>query len=246
MPTDAGTPKGGLGTIRNATLLMDLLAQAPYMHQLSDLAQRSGMTVPTVHRLLRSLVHAEYAEQDPTTSRYGLGRALTRLAVRQMENSPVLSALSPFLSSLRDQLDATVGVHVLVAGDAVCIDQVEATDRGPFRRPLHAGPALESAPGRLLAAHAPETTWQDVHAAAAPDTAAECAPLRAEWRAADHLVHRSAAPGALDEVAVPVRAVDGTVVAALSADLPSDADAARFVPLLTRTAVSGGRSIPHA
>lgn len=246
MPVDASTPKGGLGTIRNATVLMDLLAEAPYLHQLSDLAQRSGMTVPTVHRLLRSLVHAEYAVQDPATSRYGLGRAITRLAVRQLANSPVLSALNPFLASLRDQLGATIGVHVLISGEAVCIDQVDAADRGPFRRPLHSAPALATAAGRLLAAHLPDESWSGILAGAQAESAAEAESRREAWRTSDHLTHRSADPGAPDEVSVPVRAADATVVAALSADLHPDADVAHIVALLTRTAVSGGRSIPHA
>ncbi|WP_029090232.1 IclR family transcriptional regulator [Brevibacterium album] len=245
-PRNGSTPKGGLGTIRNATVLMDLLAQPPHLHQLSDLAQRSGMTVPTVHRLLRSLVHAEYAEQDPATSRYGLGRAITRLAVRQLSNSPVLSALNPFLASLRDELSATIAVHVLISGEAVCIDQVDAADRGPFRRPLRAVPALSTAAGRLLAAHQPDEAWNRILTGSGTEDEAEAQSHREDWRRSDHLTHSSADPGASDEVAVPVRAADGSVVAALSADLRPDADLARIVSLLTRTAASGGRSIAHA
>lgn len=239
--TDGGAPKGGLGTIRNATLLMDLLARSPHLHQLTDLAQQSGMTVPTVHRLLRSLVHAEYAVQDPATSRYGLGPAVMRLAVHRMSSSPVLSALNPFMIGLRDQLQATIGVHVLIHGEAVCIDQVEAQDRGPFRRPLHAACALDSAAGRILAAHADDEEWARF-AAARPDLHGQ----REEWRTAPHIVYESTDPTAPDEVAVPVSAADGTVVAALTADLHPTSDPQVVAAALLRTAVSGGRSIPHA
>lgn len=238
---DGGAPKGGLGTIRNATLLMDLLARSPHLHQLTDLAQQSGMTVPTVHRLLRSLVHAEYAIQDPATSRYGLGPAVLRLAVHQMSGSPILSALNPFLIGLRDQLQATIGVHVLIASEAVCIDQVEAHDRGPFRRPLHAAPALDSAAGRILAAHADDDEWERI-AADHPDLEAR----REEWRSVHHVVCASTDPTAPDQIAVPVAAADGTVVAALTADLQPGSDPQPIAAALLRTALSGGRSIPHA
>ena len=305
MVVDNGAPKGGLGTIRNATLLMDLLARSPYFHQLTDLAQQSGMTVPTVHRLLRSLVYAEYAVQDPATSRYGLGQAVTRLAVHQMSNNPILTALSPFMIGLRDQLDATIAVHVLIGGEAVCIDQAEARDRGPFRRPLRSVPALESAAGRILAAHAGDEVWESIrtgrsrepgtgaedapggpagpagpvgpvgpgdpgtpeasstsgtstsgtsdapHAPTpsasteAADSAADMASRRSDWRSAEHVVFESADPTASNEVAVPVRAADGVVVAALSADLQPTADPHAVAASLLRTAASCGRSISH-
>ncbi len=271
MVVDNSAPKGGLGTIRNATLLMDLLARSPYFHQLTDLAQQSGMTVPTVHRLLRSLVYAEYAVQDPATSRYGLGQAVTRLAVHQMSNNPILTALSPFMIGLRDQLGATIGVHVLIGDEAVCIDQAEAQDRGPFRRPLRSVPALESAAGRILAAHAGDDVWEAIRAdrtapvgadaASAPATAgsadsaasagaaqepeADLTTRRTDWRAAEHVVFESADPTASNEVAVPVRAADGAVVAALSADLQPHADPGVVAASLVRTAASCGRSISH-
>src|SRR5438477_251813 len=47
--------RGTLGTVRNATLLLSLLAEGPAYNQLTDLAERSAMSLPTVHRLLRSL-----------------------------------------------------------------------------------------------------------------------------------------------------------------------------------------------
>lgn len=243
----AGAPKGGLGTIRNATLLMDLLARSPYFHQLTDLAQQSGMTIPTVHRLLRSLVYAEYAVQDPATSRYGLGQAVTRLAVHQMSNNPILTALSPFMIGLRDQLGATIGVHVLIGDEAVCIDQAEAQDRGPFRRPLRSAPALESAAGRILAAHAGDEVWETIRTGrtAEPGSGADMPSRRNDWRSAEHVVFESADPTASNEVAVPVRAADGTVVAALSADLHPTADPHAVAASLLRTAVSCGRSISH-
>jgi len=250
MVVDGGTPKGGLGTIRNATLLMDLLARSPHLHQLTDLAAQSGMTVPTVHRLLRSLVYADYAVQDPATSRYGLGQAVTRLAVHQLSSSPILTALSPFMIGLRDQLGATIGVHVLIGDEAVCIDQTEAQDRGPFRRPLRSAPALESAAGRILAAHADDEVWDALVAAGAAadgsaDVTADVTTRRSEWQAAEHLVFESADPTASNEVAVPVRAADGAVVAALTADLRADADPGTVAASLTRTAASCGRSIAH-
>jgi len=54
--TGPAESRGTLGTVRNAVLLLDLLTDGPAFQQLTDLADRSGLSIPTVHRLLRSLV----------------------------------------------------------------------------------------------------------------------------------------------------------------------------------------------
>src|SRR6266511_2037627 len=78
----AQAPRGTLGTVRNAMLLLDLLSEGPPYQQLTDLAERSGLSLPTVHRLLRSLAVSGLVEQDPASLRYGLGPELVRLPQR--------------------------------------------------------------------------------------------------------------------------------------------------------------------
>lgn len=232
--------RSGLGTIRNANRLLDLLARGPRFHHLTELAQESGMSVPTVHRLLRSLALADLVVQDPSTARYGLGPALTRLSNHFVARHPVTTAFSPFAVALRDQLSATVSIHILVADEAVCLDQIDADDRGAFRSTGTTTPAHSTAPGRVLLAHA-----------ATSDGNAEDLPGENElalWRDADY-VH---VPGrdlvTPSQVAVPIRAVSGTVVAALCADVDRGADEARISAVgavLVRTAITCGRGITN-
>jgi DNA-binding transcriptional ArsR family regulator len=82
---DGDTHRGSLGTVRNATLLLSLLAEGPAYNQLTDLAERSGMSLPTVHRILRSLALAGLVEQDPRSLRYSLGPEVVRLAERYLD-----------------------------------------------------------------------------------------------------------------------------------------------------------------
>ena len=56
-------PRGTLGTVRNAMLLLELLDEGAPFQQLTDLAERSELSLPTVHRLLRSLAAAGLVEQ---------------------------------------------------------------------------------------------------------------------------------------------------------------------------------------
>lgn len=152
--------RGGLGTVRNAVQLLELLAGGPAYHQLTDLAERSGMSIPTVHRLLRSLVLADLAVQDPATSRYGLGPELSRLSHHYLSRLPLLGALSPYLSQVRDQVAATVHVEVLVRGEVVYVDRVDSGASSPFRESHRVLPALTTAGGRLLAARGDDADWE--------------------------------------------------------------------------------------
>jgi IclR family acetate operon transcriptional repressor len=237
-----------LGTVRNAVLLLDLLTDGPAYQQLTDLADRSGLAVPTVHRLLRSLVLADLVEQDSRSSRYSLGPEVTRLSQRYLGRLPILGALSPYLVSLRDTLEATIHVAVLVRSSVVYVDRIDAGDGGPYRDSHRVLDALSTAAGRLLAARAPSEVWLQCvkDHDDAPGTPLE--ELRDEWRSAAHLATPTQAMGSGGEVAVPVVDAAGSLVAALSASVGRHFDAVRVEEMaahLTRAATAAGRTLGH-
>jgi len=245
-----GSPdgRGGLGTVRNAVLLLDLLSRGPAYQQLTDLAERSELSVPTVHRLLRSLVLADLVEQDPQSSRYGLGPELTRLSHKYLARLPILGALAPYLVQLRDQVGSTVHVEVLVRGHGVYIDRVDGDDRGLYRDAHRVHPALATAGGRVLAARADSEVWKTAWELASPQDRQEADHERDTWAQASHLVANGPDPTAPREVAVPVLDGHGHAVAALAANLPPGADAAQIEMMaahLQLAAAAAGRTIGH-
>jgi IclR family acetate operon transcriptional repressor len=120
--------RGTLGTVRNATLLLSLLAEGPAYNHLTDLAERSGMSLPTVHRLLRSLALAGLVEQDPRSLRYGLGPEIVRLSERYLDRLPILRTLSPYLRELRDTTKTTILVALLVRTSIIYVDRVDGEE----------------------------------------------------------------------------------------------------------------------
>ena len=259
--------RGGLGTVRNAVRLLELLAEGPAYHQLTDLAERSAMSIPTVHRLLRSLVLADLAVQDPATSRYGLGPELSRLSHHYLARLPLLGALSPYLSQVRDQVGATVHVEVLVRGEVVYVDRVDAGASSPFRESHRALPALTTAGGRVLASRGSDEAWElacgrevaGVREAAGPgrcvredDTCPDAATRRA-WAGADWLAHQPLDLTLPAEVAVPVLDANGAAVGALAAELTGtdpttpegETRAAQVAAYLERAARAAGRTLGH-
>lgn len=249
---ESGTAgRGGLGTVRNAVRLLELLGEGAAYQQLTDLAERSGMSVPTVHRLLRSLVLADLVVQDPRSSRYGLGPELTRLSNHYLSRLPLLGALSPYLSQLRDQLDRTIHVEVLVRGEAIYVDRVDGAERGPFRDTHRVAPALSCAGGRLLAARAgDDEVWQRaLDRADDLDREEATGEARHEWATTDHLAHAPEDPTLPAEVAVPVVDGQGATVAVLAANIDDPSDEAAVATVagqLTRAARAAGRTLGHA
>lgn len=241
--------RGGLGTVRNAVQLLELLSEGPAYQQLTDLAERSRFSIPTVHRLLRSLVLADLVVQDPRTSRYGLGPELTRLSNHYLARLPLLGALAPYLSQLRDQLGATVHVQTLVRGEVVYVDRVDGQDRGPYRDTHRVHPALDSAGGRLLVARAEDEEWARAVDGADVEVAALAREAREAWAGADHLALAPADPMLPAEVAVPVVDGDGVTVAALAANIEDVQDERRVALVaahLGRAARAAGRTLGHA
>jgi IclR family acetate operon transcriptional repressor len=207
--------RGTLGTVRHAAQLFHLLSEGPAHHQLTDLAERSGMSLPTAHRLLKSLVAAGLVEQDPHSLRYGLGPQLVLLADRYLARLPVLNALSPYLVELRNVTKATVLVGLLVGPAVVYADRIEGDGDGErFRESHRAHDALETAAGRVLLAHAPYETWAQAMALL-PSGSGYTDADRAAWA---HRPYITIGGDMLDpvEIAVPVRGAGGCVLAALS------------------------------
>jgi len=250
MQNDAATAdgRGGLGTVRNAVVLLELLSRGPAYQQLTDLAERSGLSVPTVHRLLRSLVLADLVEQDPRSSRYGLGPELTRLSHQYLARLPILGALAPYLVQLRDQVGSTVHVEVLVRGQVVYIDRVDGDDLGLYRDAHRVHPALATAGGRILTARADAEAWKAAWKLASPQDQQEADREQATWARASHLVTNGSDPTAPREVAVPVMDGHGRAVAALAANLPASADDAQteaMADYLRLAAAAAGRTLAH-
>ena len=239
-------PRGTLGTVRNASLLLELLSEGAAHQQLSDLAERSGLSMPTVHRLLRSLVAAGLVEQDPNSSRYGLGPELVRLAERYLARLPLLHSLMPYLVDLRNRTSATVLVALLVRDTVVYVERIDGSDDALLQRSGRSFPAVATAAGRLLAGHGGTEVWKRFLGA---EHGPELADLES-WSRNDHLVDEVEGKRGQLEVAVPIRRADGTAKAALAArggppSLSRDRLVDEVLPELLQTAAVAERAGRH-
>ena len=95
--------------------LLECLAEAGGALGLSELAQSTGLPLPTIHRIMRSLIGKGYARQEPSR-RYALGARLIRLG--EAAGRTLGSGAVPYLAQVVAQIGETANLAIL-EGDAV-------------------------------------------------------------------------------------------------------------------------------
>lgn len=119
MPTDANG--SGVQSIDRALQLLERLADAGGSMRLAELEAATGLPLPTVHRLLRSLVHNGYVRQDPAR-RYTLGPRLIRLG--ETAGRQLGSWAKPRLAELVAEIGETANMALLEGDTVVYVAQV--------------------------------------------------------------------------------------------------------------------------
>ena len=112
---------GGVQSIERAFDLLEMLADAGGALGLSELSTVSGLPLPTVHRLMRTLVNRGYVRQE-ASRRYTLGSRLIRLG--EISSQTLGTWLRPFLAQLVRLTGETANLAMLDGDEVVYIAQV--------------------------------------------------------------------------------------------------------------------------
>ena len=112
---------GGVQSVERVFELLELITDAGGEVTLSELSASTDLPLPTIHRLLRTLVMKGYARQLPNR-RYALGPRLIRLG--EGANKQLGALARPQLKMLVDRLGETSNMAVLDSDMVVYIAQV--------------------------------------------------------------------------------------------------------------------------
>ncbi|WP_306360244.1 IclR family transcriptional regulator [Nocardia sp. CC227C] len=206
---------------------------------LSELARRSDLPLATASRLVNELIDYGWLRRD-AQRRICVGVRMWELASRAAPTLGLHEAAMPIMSDLHAVVGHHVQLGVLHDREVLYVERLSSSRtirnrvRLAGRLPLHAASA-----GLVLLAHGPHEFQESVLAGPlrglTPHTITDPAALRT---ALAEIRHTGIAycPGHVDEcatgIAVPVRAVGGRVVAALSIVLPNDLAARGAIPAL--------------
>ncbi|MGZ4594148.1 MAG: IclR family transcriptional regulator [Actinomycetes bacterium] len=232
-------------TGRVLALLATFTAEEPEL-TLTQLSRRTGLPMPTVHRLAGELVAwgaLERADRGP----FRIGLRLWEVAALAPRGLGLRDRAMPYLEDLFEATRQHVQLAVLDGHEAVYVERLSArgavgvVSRVGGRLPLHA-----TGVGQVLLAHSPREVQEEVLrgplAALTPKTVVEPVELR---RVLAHVRRSGVAvcDGQVElrslSVAAPVRGPGGVVVAALSVVVPSTEHGASSYVAAVRAAARG-------
>ncbi|RZS36372.1 IclR family transcriptional regulator [Herbihabitans rhizosphaerae] len=145
---------GGVQSLERAFELLEHMADAGREMTLSELAALSGLPVPTIHRLVRTLVNHGYVRQE-LSRKYALGPRLIRLG--EAASRLVGSWARPHLARLVDEIGETANMAMLDGDEIVYVAQIPS--KHSMRMFTEVGRRVlphSTAVGKVLLAQLPE------------------------------------------------------------------------------------------
>ena len=115
---------GGVQSVERVFGLLDVITASGGESSLSELAQRAELPLPTIHRLLRTLIPLGYVRQLPNRS-YALGPGLIRLGYAA--GLQLGTHAQPVLQGLVDELGESANMAVLDGRMVVYVGQAQSS-----------------------------------------------------------------------------------------------------------------------
>ena len=112
---------------RALTLMREIAAHNRSGSRLLDLASRTGLQRPTVHRMLKCLTVENMVQQDPDTHRYYLGPMVFELGLTAAPRYNLREICHPALNRIAEATGDTVFLTQRSGLDAICLDRQEGT-----------------------------------------------------------------------------------------------------------------------
>ena len=144
-----------VSVIGRAAIILRCMADG--YDRVSKIAEKTGLSSSTTHRLLKNLQDEGFVVQDPLNSKYELGPLITALSLNPLVSHPSLvSSAKDGMDELRDLTGETVALVIRVGNQRMQLEELPSPQhlkytvgRG-FIAPIHAG-----ATGKVLLAEMP-------------------------------------------------------------------------------------------
>jgi DNA-binding IclR family transcriptional regulator len=221
-------PPSIMSSVTSALRVLDLVEDGVSL-RVVDVSRRLDLPNSTAHRILNTLREHGYLRQQAGSSRYEAGPGVLRLARRVNTEQALERIAMPHLHALRQEVNETVNLQVLVGNEVLFIASVE--DHHQLRVAQRAGtrsPAYANAGGKLLLALLTDdevrTLVRDDFKALTSHTIQSTERLIGdlkEIRRQSYAVNISETDEGVHAVAVGISDDDGTTIAALSLAAPA-------------------------
>lgn len=161
--TSVSSRRGLIQSVERAARILKVLASGPRRLGVSEIADRLGLTRPTVHALLQTLQAHGFVEQDRDSDKYQLGAGLLQLGNSYLDLNELRARSLVHAERLASRADAAVRVGVMHGDGIVVVHHVFRPDSTlqilevGAELPLHA-----SALGKAILAFLPGNSVDDL------------------------------------------------------------------------------------
>ena len=151
------SPNYPIKVLDKSLSVLELLLQKGSPMNMTELSEKLGFYPSTIHRILDTLKHWGYVEQDPHTQKYQLGLKALELGMAKLYQMDLIREATPYLKKLVNQCNETVHLGVLEAGEVLYLAKEESSQTIRMisyvgkRAPLHC-----TGLGKVLLAYLPE------------------------------------------------------------------------------------------
>jgi len=134
--------------------ILDILIQHGSSMHMTEISKKLDLYPSTTHRILDTLKHWGYIEQDPHTQKYQLGLKALELGMAKLHQMDLVREATPYLKELVKQCNETVHLGVLEGGEVLYLAKEESSQTIRMisyvgkRAPLHC-----TALGKVLLAY---------------------------------------------------------------------------------------------
>ena len=151
------SPRYPIKVLNKSLSVLEILLQQGSAMNMTEISKKLDLYPSTTHRILDTLKHWGYVEQDFHTQKYQLGLKVLELGMAKLHQMDLAREATPYLKELVNQCNETVHLGVLEEGDVLYLAKEESSQTIRMisyvgkRAPLHC-----TALGKVLLAYLPE------------------------------------------------------------------------------------------
>jgi len=223
------SPNYPIKVLDKSLSVLELLLQKDSAMNMTEFSEKLGLYPSTIHRILDTLKHWGYVEQDPHTQKYQLGLKALELGMAKLHQMDLVREATPYLKELVNQCNETVHLGALNEGEVLYLAKEESSQTIRMisyvgkRAPLHCTALGKVLLAYLSAEERKKILGKEVLPRLTENTITDKGELEKELgkvREQGFALDREENEKDVRCVAAPIRNYQGEVIAALSISSP--------------------------
>jgi IclR family KDG regulon transcriptional repressor len=121
------TPNYPIKVLNKTFSILEILLQQGSAMNMTEIGKKLDLYPSTTHRILDTLKHWGYVEQDSHTQKYQLGLKVLELGMAKLHQMDLAREATPYLKELVNQCNETVHFGVLEEGEVLYLAKEESS-----------------------------------------------------------------------------------------------------------------------